>query len=199
MPNNLTTEPSTGQSQHELDDFDNLKLVSALADSQQAVSRLPPFLRTLLVADGTVTRSLEAYFWEPIDVIQLEQQERQSSEPVPELELEANSRALFRRVELRGRRSGKLYSCAESIIKTTEIPLTWRDELLAGRLGIGTLISDSGMESYREIIGYDLDAAADTGSSAVVSRNYRIFLNRRPTILITESFPLAAYQPATDR
>ena len=29
---------------------------------------LPPFLRTLLVTDGTVTKSLEAFFWENIKV-----------------------------------------------------------------------------------------------------------------------------------
>ena len=32
------------------------------------LAELPPFLRALLVTDGTVTKILEAYFWEPVVV-----------------------------------------------------------------------------------------------------------------------------------
>ena len=33
------------------------------------IEAMPPFLRTLLVTDGTVTKSLEAFFWEPVVVV----------------------------------------------------------------------------------------------------------------------------------
>ena len=35
--------------------------------------QLPPLLRILLVTDGTVTKTLEAYYWERISVDQLAQ------------------------------------------------------------------------------------------------------------------------------
>ena len=38
------------------------------------LSLLPPFLRTLLVTDGTVTKSLEAFYWEPIKVVSITQE-----------------------------------------------------------------------------------------------------------------------------
>ena len=176
---------------HSTTTFDNLNLIAALKNSQSALAQLPAFLRTLLVADGTITRSLEAFFWEPIDIIQIEQQEQQCPTDFPQLELAKGTTALFRQVELRGRQSGKLYSKADSIIKTNDIPCNWRKELLAGRLGIGTLISDSGMESYREIISYELDCHSKNQGD--VSRQYRIFLENHPTILISESFPISTY------
>ena len=37
------------------------------------LAHLPPFLRSLLVTDGTVTKILEAYFWEPVLVDTLAQ------------------------------------------------------------------------------------------------------------------------------
>ena len=44
-----------------------------LAESCLNVAALPPFLRVLLTTDGTVTKSLEAYFWESIEVINRKQ------------------------------------------------------------------------------------------------------------------------------
>ena len=38
------------------------------------VSTLPPILRSLLVTDGTISRVLEAYFWEPIDTEMIRQE-----------------------------------------------------------------------------------------------------------------------------
>jgi len=171
--------------------FDNLSLISALGNTRGDLTRLPPYLRTLLVADGTVSRSLEAYFWEPIDVIQIKQGEQSCVTAIDALNLEAGESALYRSVELRGRNTGILYSRADSIIKARELPENWRRELMSGRLGIGTLISDSGMESYREIMHYDLGSSADKPTE--VSRSYRIFLRAEPIIYITEYFPLAAY------
>ena len=161
---NLNQQPAFSQ-------FDNLSLVEAVRDDMASLEQLPPFLRTLLLTDGTVTRSLEAYFWEPIDVVQIEQAEQACPADLPELELATGATALYRLVELRGRQSGRLYSSASSVIKTGDIPGNWRDELLAGRLGIGTLISDSGMESYRKIMEFSLE------SSSEVSRRYLIYLN----------------------
>src|SRR4051812_24511224 len=44
---------------------------------------LSPILRVLLVTDGTVTKTLEAYFGEAIEVDVLEHAERTSESPYP--------------------------------------------------------------------------------------------------------------------
>ena len=43
------------------------------ASSALKMSQLPPFLRVLLTTDGTVTKSLESYFWEPVAVVNISQ------------------------------------------------------------------------------------------------------------------------------
>jgi hypothetical protein len=46
------------------------------------LATLPPFLRTLLVADGTVTKILEAFFWEPVRIESISNQEEKLAGPV---------------------------------------------------------------------------------------------------------------------
>jgi chorismate-pyruvate lyase len=54
------------------------------------------------------------------------------------------------------------------------------------------LIRDSGLESYREVLDVGLDRTA--GGELAVFRTYRITIEHRPVILITEYFPLALYR-----
>ena len=51
------------------------------------LSQLPAFLRTLMVTDGTVTKSLEAWFWEPVKVEVLMNALEQSDSTVDGLEV----------------------------------------------------------------------------------------------------------------
>ena len=172
-----------------MNQFDNLSLIAAL-DTQKSerLAALPPFLRTLLVADGTVTRSLEAYFWEPIDVVQVNQQKVTLECEVKHLGLGAGDTTLYREVELRGRTSGRLFSTAQSYIHLDVVPAPWRTKLMDGRLGIGTLISDSGMESFREIVDFDFTRPQ------VVVRTYLILLNGTAAIQISEAFPVTEFE-----
>ena len=63
---------------------------------------LPPFLRALLVTDGTVTKALEAYFWEPVTVDTLEQRFETAQAAVPWIGVDAGDRCLVRDARLRG-------------------------------------------------------------------------------------------------
>ena len=101
---------------------------------------LPPFLRTLLVADGTVTKSLEAFFWEQIEVENLGQAPARLSEAAPWLNLAAGESVLERRVRLRGMESGRVYAYAQSLIKLEALPEHLRADLQQGRIGIGELL-----------------------------------------------------------
>lgn len=166
-----------------------------------AVDKLPPILRVLLSADGTVTKSIEAYFWEPIDVENLGQGAVRLARALPALELTHGAEVIERRVRLRGRDSGDVYAYAESTLALALLPPKAREDLLARRLGIGELLRERGLETYREIldVGSEDDVQlpelfGEDAGETLIYRSYRIFLNHRPAILVTEKFPLALYR-----
>ena len=161
------------------------------------MSSLPALLRTLLVTDGTVTKSLEAYFWEPVQVDVEKLDVIAAQEPIAWLEVLEKEQVLTRSVVLRGEHSNKHYASAFSLIRLSALSDSVKQALVSGEIGIGVLIRDSGLESYREIV--DIKAhqlnfklyQGDGPSNAVdvVSRTYRIIVNHEPVILISETFP----------
>lgn len=154
---------------------------------------LPAFLRALLVTDGTVTKILEAYFWEPISVDTLAQEFVVAAAAIPWIAVRAGEQILVRHARLRGTDSGQCYASAFSVIRHEHIPADFRRRLIDREIGIGALIRDSGLESYREVLEVGLESAA-TAAETSLFRTYRIFIDRAPVILITESFPLARYR-----
>jgi len=187
-----------------------------------AIDTLPPFLRALLVTDGTVTKMLEAYFWEPVVVDTLRQEFITAEAEIPWIDIDASDRIMVRRARLRGADSGKHYAHAFSVIRTDLIPPVFRQRLIDREIGIGALIRDSGLESYREVmevgveVGSDLDfdgratggpdpiavksrranglREGSDAASGGVFRTYRIIIAGTPVILISETFPLQLYQ-----
>ncbi len=63
---------------------------------------LSPFLCALLVTDGTVTKAVEASFWEPVTVDTLKQRSETAAEPVPWIGFAAGDTCLIRKARLRG-------------------------------------------------------------------------------------------------
>ncbi|MGD8590976.1 MAG: chorismate pyruvate-lyase family protein [Chromatiales bacterium] len=174
-------------------------------DQQEDIlmEKVPPFLRTLIVTDGTVTKTLEAYYWEPVSVDVLEQGLTQAKLPIPWLEVEQGEDVLIRKVHLRGVNSGKIYTSAMSVIRPSVIPLEQRKRLLDRSIGIGALIRDTGLESYRELLEVGLehslaymhiDDIAKPKFLDLVYRTYRIFMGGKPALLITETFPWNLYK-----
>lgn len=175
-------------------------LVKSAGGKALAVDRLPPILRVLLATDGTVTKSLEAYFWEPVAVDNLGQAPVVLAQDVPALEAHAGEEVLQRRVRLKGIDSGKVYAYAESTLRLTRLPTSARDGLLTGRIGIGELLRECGLETYREILDIGSEDRVDLAvplerqdGADLVYRTYRISLGQQPTILITEHFPAGLY------
>ncbi len=154
------------------------------------MERLPPFLRTLLVADGTVTKSLEAFFWEQIEVENLGQAPVQLTHAEPALDLPVGATVLERRVRLRGMESKREFASAHSLIKLEALPTHLREDLQQGRIGIGELLRERGLETYREI----LDIGQSDATGAMIYRTYRIVIQQQPAIMITEIFPCDIYQ-----
>lgn len=161
---------------------------------------LPPFLRTLLVTDGTVTKSLEAYFWEPVDVTPLTQNKITLQEPVEGLAVASGDTALRREVSLMGCQSGRRYASARSFLALNQLPNELAEAMVTGEIGIGELLREKGVETYREIISVDFiergksnDALLVPFEDDLVSRSYRIRVGGAPAIVVTEYFPVALY------
>ncbi len=163
------------------------------------MAALPSFLRTLLVTDGTVTKSLEAFYWEPIEVETVSQSVVRAEADVEWLAVHEGEDLIGRRVNLRGLASGVLYTRAHSLIRPALIPDELRERLIAGSLGIGELIRDCGLETYRELLEIGIGGASprapasDGVAEEHIYRTYRIILGGRPAILITEYFPIAVF------
>lgn len=159
-------------------------------------SELPPFLRVLLMTDGTVTRSLEAYFGEPIDVDVLSHSELRSDRSYPEVNVALGDPILRRCVTLRGRITRSIYAFAESVVVLASISNEMKRKLIEERKGIGELLSASKLETFRELLrirracakewAVHLSVAED---ARVVIRNYKIFRDGRAAMEIEEVFP----------
>lgn len=164
-----------------------------------AIEGLPPLLRMLLSTDGTVTKSLEAYFWEPVQVENLGQAPVRLAQAVTALDLNAGDQAVQRRVRLCGKNSQRVYAYAESTLRLQRLSEPLREDILAGKIGIGELLRERGLETYREMLDVGAYGAIEAAifpatPNELVYRTYRIWIERTPTILITEVFPVDLYR-----
>lgn len=157
---------------------------------------LPPILRTLLVTDGTVTKTLEAYFWEPIEIEACGQGAITLTTAQPLLDAVAGEQLWERHVRLNGGHSGRCYAVGCSYLRLETLPEALRRGLLDGSLGIGELLRESALESYRRIVSIGHVAAghpANPGPGRWIERTYLIQTGGRPAIQVTEFFPLDLY------
>ena len=164
------------------------------------LTQLPAFLRTLMVMDGTVTKSLEAWFWEPVIVDALSNKLETIQCSVAGLEVVSGDRVLQREVILKGAHSNQIFACARSTVSLKHLPKEISGSLEKGEIGIGELLRERGVETYRDIfnINYFDNAFNDDElllkfESDVLSRSYRIRVNGHPAIIVTEFFPVEIY------
>ncbi|MBO6556364.1 MAG: DUF98 domain-containing protein [Pseudomonadales bacterium] len=148
---------------------------------------LPPFLRALLLADGTVTRLLGAYFAEEIAIRTLAQREFTMPADVSHLRLTEGDSAFIRQVELVGGDSGSSYASAISLLNPAMLEAKLFHELIDENVGMGEVLRNSARGSYREV----LDVRRETQDT--VTRTYAVILASRPAILITEKFQIGAF------
>ena len=152
---------------------------------------IPPFLRTLLVTDGTVTKSLEAYFWEPIAVITERQECTRLVQASPLLKVAEAEPVIVRDVRLQGATSKHVYTRASSVLVIKALSESISEQILAGTMGIGELLRSKGMSTYREIMDFGYCSQA---TEATLFRTYVINHEDQPAIQITERFPCHLYQ-----
>ena len=164
------------------------------------LKNIPPFLRTMLVTDGTVTKSLEAWFWEPISITPLNNTLEILTKSVNGLEVEAGDKILQREVYLKGNLSEQFFAAARSTVSLKHLPEKIGNQLEEGKIGIGELLREQGVETYRDIfdVNYIKSAPKDDDllnqlQGEIISRSYRIRVNGHPAIIVTEFFPIDIY------
>jgi chorismate-pyruvate lyase len=157
--------------------------------------------RLLLATDGTVTQFLATSTGEPIEAVQLSQRVRVLDGKRMDLQLGTGQCVLDRRVLLRGAASGRNFLHGESVIALGRVPRAVRTGLLRGDTPIGLLLRQDRTETFREILwsvkvvhpgiaAYFLLAEG----TPLLSRRYRVWIDHRPAMLITETFP-HSYRP----
>lgn len=158
------------------------KVPRLLTDPSQneLLSTLPPFLRVLLITDGTVTESLESYFWEPVLVKTNEQQTKLQHHPI--LAAQHARYLLTREARLIGMNSQRCYAHATSVIDLAILPDALSKALLAGEKGIGHLLRASSLSSYREVLRIARD------EDGTLLREYLVNIDGQPAMVITERF-----------
>ncbi len=158
---------------------------------------LRPLDRALLVIDGTVTRFLEAYMLEPIDIVKLGETQEVLSKHHTWLELEKDEEVVSRRVLLRGRYSEHVYASAASLVVPDRVKKAVQP--VDGRVpeGLGRMLLHGRTEQYRELLWYGKEPVNDLPgemrrltSRCVMTRTYRIIAQKKPTMMITEWFEL---------
>jgi chorismate-pyruvate lyase len=182
--------------------FDPLTVVATAQSAKPAALSainlrvLSPLQRALLVIDGTVTKFLEAYVLEPIDIQQLAQNKRTLADSQEWLEAPPGTEILRRQVAIEGRYSHNLYVYAVSCVVLNRLPEKVVSSLELTGTGIGQVLYDNEIETRREILWFGREHAAEIPDTLkgrtngeFISRTYRIIAGNRPVALINEKFP----------
>ena len=173
-----------------------IDLQESLQQSNLDPRKLSSFQRILLTTDGTVTEILEAQLWEAIKIIKVEQEILKTESSNAYLEIDKGADVILRKVLLRGKTSHKNYIYAESITVIDRLSDELKDGLANSKKGLGQLMLESRLETFREILKCRRIQAEDLAEyfgvkhdSHLITRTYRVFANRKPLMLITETFP----------
>ena len=165
------------------------------------LAQLTAFQRGLLVADGTVTRFIEAYTLMPVEVTLLQQTKQTLSTGHTWLQLSAGAEIISRQAVLhthsRGKSSPRIHTYADSLIVPKRLPESILNGLESDKQGLGGLLQHSDLETRRELLWCGIEVLTDLPSAVAhlegekfISRAYRVLANQEPLMMINEKFPL---------
>ncbi len=162
---------------------------------------LTPYQRALLTIDGTVTKFIEAYRMEPVNVVLIDQDMHLVEAAHPWLEIGEGTPVISRQVLLQGRYSRTLYAYAVSLLVHDQLPETVREDLKDYPGGIGRVLIKNRLETRREVLWYGREHIDELPEPVClltdgrfISRTYRIICKGKPFMLINEKFPVSAGQ-----
>jgi chorismate-pyruvate lyase len=160
------------------------------------LEELSPLQRILLSADGTLTKLLEVYLGETMQIVKLLEDVFPATAPVEALALEAGNNIIERKILLQGKLSRRKWMYADSIIVLDRISQTFQAQLLHSHVPIGKLWLEHKVETFKELITARRENAGDLAEhfdiesdASLLSRSYRVFCGGIPVMLITEKFP----------
>lgn len=159
---------------------------------------LNPFLRVLLCTDGTITEILEAYFFEPIQLIKLSQKIIPTTAYGLHIGFSSEETLLERKIILRGKDSKKVYAYAESVIAHGRLNFQLRDELINSDTSLGLLLIKNKLETHKELVELGCVSAnkhlhhfESPNCSQLLFRTYQVITNTELIMKISEYFPVA--------
>jgi chorismate-pyruvate lyase len=159
---------------------------------------LTPFERALLVIDGTVTRFLETQALEAIAIVDNGRTKETLKKDHIWLELPKGDTVVSRRVLLQGKRTGKTYASAASLVVPERLKEAVGRPTHRVPEGLGRMLLNSRVEQFRELLWYGKEAPSDLpgemrslDSEYSLTRTYRIIVRGQPTMMITEWFEFA--------
>ncbi len=184
-------------SRQPFDPLKSLQSASTRADlSAVNLRALTPFQRALMVIDGTVTKFIETYTMEPVEIVRLAQSRRTLTEAHPWLETPCNTTVAIREVLIQGKYADTFYGYAMSLIVLGRLDERVWERLQSDGSGIGRILDEMRMETRREILWYGREHLTDLPETLghrtdgeFVSRTYRIINRKHPIALIHEKFP----------
>jgi len=172
-------------------------LLDILGTANNGQTQLNTLQRVLLITDGTVTDVLEAYANERIRVVKLAQEFDTVDADQPELDSPYASRVLRRTVLLQGSMTGTNFVHAHSVFTPDHLHPEIVDALLVSNWPLGRLLARYRVETFREILAVGFEPAGACAdyfgvdpASQLVFRTYRIMVEGRPVVRITEKFPV---------
>lgn len=175
-------------------------LDESLAKSHIELSTLSPFQRILLTTDGTLTKILEAYLFEPIQIVKLSEGIVSITKDLLPLNLNIGNQIIERKILLQGKISQRNLIYAESILALERLDKNFKDELLKSKIPMGKLWLEYKIETFKEIIDSSKESAENLSNyfkiakeDKMLSRTYRVFSNRQPIIMITEKIPASYF------
>ena len=158
---------------------------------------LTPYQRALLMIDGTVTKFVEAYTMKPVEIIRLSQVKHLLMEDHAWLEAPRNTSVITRKVLLRNQYDTDPLAYAVSLILPQRLSGDIREKLEVQGQGIGRLLLENRMQTYRELLWYGKEHVTRLPEDLhylrgreFLSRTYRILANGQPLMVITEKFVL---------
>jgi chorismate-pyruvate lyase len=147
-----------------------------------------------------VTRLLEAYADEPIEVVKLLQAFAPADAGDASLAMAPGDRVLRRRVLLRGRHSRRTMLYAEADVAAQHVHPAVLEGLLRTDKPIGVLLDANRTETFREILSVNREPAGPIGlhfgtdpTVDVFARTYLILAGGQPIVRITEKFPVVGF------
>lgn len=167
-----------------------------LREGQIDFAELSLLQRMLMMTDGTLTKMLETYTQEYLDVVKLSEEKVTLTHDIVPMRLFAGDEVSERKILLKGRSSRRNWLYAESIIVPERLPAEFQRQLVETRLPIGKLWKKYKLETFKEILCYCRESAENVffyfdlhHTDPVLSRTYVAHSGGKPIMLITEKFP----------